>query len=90
MRLTLHHIDVFDLDRAAVAEIHHEHRKTDRRFRRRHRKHEQREYLADDVADERRKRHQVYIDSEQDQLDKSVQLIWGYVLQQSQFPYLSR
>src|SRR5450759_798110 len=70
MRLTLHQIDVFNRDRAAVAEVHHQHRKTDRRFRRRHREHEQREHLTDDVAEEGRKRHQVDIDREQDQFDR--------------------
>src|SRR6266478_4956061 len=70
MRLTLHQIDVFNRDRAAVAEVHHQHRQTDRRFRRGHRQHQQREHLADDVAQEGRERHQVDIHREQDQFDR--------------------
>src|SRR6266478_6924688 len=70
MRLTLHQIDVFNRDRAAVAEVHHQHRQTDRRFRRGHRQHQQREHLADDVAQEGRERHQVDVDGEQDQFDR--------------------
>src|SRR6266478_8295775 len=70
MRLTLHQMDVFNRDRAAIAEVHHQHRQTDRRFGRRHREHQQRKYLADDVAEEGRERHQVDIDSEQDQFDR--------------------
>src|SRR6202166_286613 len=68
--LALHQIDVFNRDRAAIAEVHHQHRKTDRRFRRRHREHQQRKHLADDVAKEGRERHQVDIDREQDQFDR--------------------
>src|SRR6267378_2240632 len=52
--LTLHQIDVFNRDRAAIAEIDHQHRK----------------HLADDVAKEGRERHQVDVDSEQDQFDR--------------------
>src|SRR3954452_23973076 len=70
MRLTHHQIDVFNRDRTAVAVVHHEYRKADRGFRGGHGQHQQREYLADDVAEERRKRHQVDIDREQDQLDR--------------------
>src|ERR1700730_7623070 len=66
----LHQIDVFDLDRAAVAEVNHQHRKADRRFRRGHREHEQRKHLTDDVAQEGRERHQVDVDRQQDQLDR--------------------
>src|ERR1700685_1950121 len=68
--LALHHIDVFNRDRAAVAEIHHQYCQTDRRLRRGHREHQQREHLADDVAEEGRERHQVDIDREQDQFDR--------------------
>src|SRR6202166_2004063 len=68
--LTLHQIDVFNRDRAAVAVIHHQHRKTDRGFGGGYREHQQREHLADDVAEEGRERHQVDIDSQQDQLDR--------------------
>src|SRR6476620_3092981 len=68
--LALHQIDVFNRDRAAVAEVHHQHCQTDRRLRRRHRQHQQREYLPDDVAEEGRKRHEVDVDRQQDQLDR--------------------
>src|ERR1019366_5136826 len=68
--LTLHQIDVFKRDRAAIAIVHDQHRKTDRRLRRRHREHQQREHLTDDVAQEGRERHQVDIDREQDQFDR--------------------
>ena len=47
----LHQIDVFNRDRAAVAEIDHQNGKPDGGFRRRDREHEQREDLADDVAE---------------------------------------
>src|SRR3954454_24060219 len=70
MRLALHQIDVFDRDRAAVAEIHHQHGKSDCSLGRRHRQHQQCEHLADDVAKEGRERHQVDVDREQDQLDR--------------------
>ena len=52
MRSALHQIDVFDRDRAAVAEIDDEDGKPDRGFRRRDREHEQREDLADEIAEE--------------------------------------
>src|SRR3954469_24298595 len=68
--LALHQIDVFDRDRTAVAEINHQHGKPDRRFRRRHRQHQQRKYLAHDVAEEGGERHQVDVDREQDQFDR--------------------
>src|SRR4051812_14667196 len=66
----LHQIDVFNRNRAAVAEIHDEHRKTDGCFRSGHGEHQQREHLADDVAEESRERHHVDVDREQDQLDR--------------------
>ncbi len=66
----LHQIDVFDRDRTAVAIEHHQHGQADRRFRRRHGQHQQREHLSDDVIEERRERHQVDVDGEQDQLDR--------------------
>src|SRR3569833_1204078 len=37
--LAFHQIDVFDRDRAAIAEVNHQYRKADRRLRRRHRQH---------------------------------------------------
>src|SRR5271163_1055134 len=66
----LHQIDVFNRDRPAVAEVHHQHGQTDRGFRRRDRQHHQREHLTYDVAQEGRERHQVDIDGQQDQLDR--------------------
>src|SRR6478752_2826843 len=68
--LALHQIDVFNRDRAAVAEIHHQYRQTDRRFRRGHREHQQREHLADDVAEESRERHQIDVHRKQNQFDR--------------------
>src|SRR5438034_10040902 len=68
--LALHQIDVFNRDGAAIAEIHHQHRKTDRRFRRSHREHQQRKHLADDVAEKGRERYQLDIDRKQDELDR--------------------
>src|SRR5947199_7683454 len=70
MRSALHQIDVLNRDRAAVAEIDHQDGETDRGFGRSDRQHQQCEDLADDVAEERRERHQVDIDGEQDQLDR--------------------
>src|SRR5438445_3476048 len=69
-RLTLHQIDIFNRDRAAVAEVHDQHRKTDRGLGGGHRQHEHRKDLPDDVAEEGRERNQVDVDREQDQLDR--------------------
>src|SRR6201994_576038 len=68
--LALHQIDVFNRNRAAVAEIDHENGKADRGFRGSHRQDQQRIDLPDDVADEGRERHQVDVDRKQDQLDR--------------------
>src|SRR4029079_19144044 len=68
--LAFHQIDVFDGNRAAIAEVHHQNRKSDRRFRSRDGQHQQREHLADDVAEEGRKRHQINVHREQDQFDR--------------------
>src|SRR6266404_5687651 len=70
MRSALHQIDVFDRDRTAVAEVDHQDRQADRGFGGGDRQHQKREYLADDVAQEGRERHEVDIDREQDQLDR--------------------
>src|SRR5690349_8547324 len=69
LRLTLHQIDVFDGDRTTIAEEYHEHRKTDRGFRGGDRQYQQRKYLADDVVQECRERHEIDVDRKQDQLD---------------------
>src|SRR6266478_8145932 len=66
----LHQIDVFNRDRAAVAEVNHQHGKTDRSFRGGDREHDQRKHLADDIAEEGRERYQIEVDGEQDQLDR--------------------
>src|SRR6266700_4186876 len=66
----LHQIDVFNRDRAPIAEVHHQHGQTDRRFRRGHCEYQQRKHLADNVPQECRERHQVDVDREQDQLDR--------------------
>src|SRR3954470_7484654 len=66
----VHHVDVFDRDRAAVAEIDHQDRKTDRGFRGRHGQHEHGEDLPHHVAEEMREGDQVDVDREQHQLDR--------------------
>src|SRR5262249_25727854 len=53
----LHQVHVFDRDRAAVAEIDHEDGKPDRGFGGRHGEHDQREHLADQIAQMGRERH---------------------------------
>src|SRR5277367_271610 len=70
MPLALHQIDVFDGDRAAIAEIGDQDGQPDRGFRRSHRQHQQRIDLADDVAEKTRERHQIEVDGEQDELDR--------------------
>src|SRR6185437_10658062 len=66
----LHHIDVFDLDRPAVAEIDDEDRQPDRRLGRRHGQHEHREDLAGKVLQSHGKGDEVNVDREQHQLDR--------------------
>src|SRR5437016_2767904 len=66
----LHQTDVFDRDRAAVAVIGDENGKADRGLGGGHREHDQREHLADQIAEMRRERHQVDVDREQNQLDR--------------------
>jgi hypothetical protein len=51
----LHHVDVFDRDRAAVAEEDDEDGEPDRRLGRRDGEHEQREDLPDEVAEKAEK-----------------------------------
>src|SRR5258707_8708286 len=67
--LALHRADIFDLDGAAITEIHHEEGEPDRRLGRRDRQHQHGEDLADDVALEDREGHEVDVDREQHQLD---------------------
>src|ERR687884_544432 len=68
--LALYYVDVFDRDRAAVAEVDDDDRQADRRLARSDREHEQREHLADEIAQEGRERDQVDVDREQHQLDR--------------------
>src|SRR3974390_1310538 len=68
--LALHEIDVFNRDRAPIAEESDQDGEADGGLRRRHREDEQRVDLADDIAEEGRERHQVDVDREQDQLDR--------------------
>src|SRR5215831_10089467 len=49
-RSAFHRVDVLDRDRASVAEINNEDRKTDRRFRCCNREHKHRKGLADQVV----------------------------------------
>src|ERR1700689_2612124 len=70
LRLALHQVNVFNRNRAAVAEIGDEDGEPDGGLRRRHREHNERIDLADDVAEESRERHQIDVDGEQDELDR--------------------
>src|ERR1051326_4585302 len=69
-RSALHHAHVFDPDRAAIAVIGDENGEADRGLGGGHREHDQREHLADQIAEMRRERHEVDVDREQDQLDR--------------------
>src|SRR5271156_205269 len=66
----LHHVDVLDPDRAAVAEIDDEDREADRRFRRRYGQHEHRKGLADQVVQKDRKGEEVKADRQQQRHDR--------------------
>src|SRR5258708_33488851 len=66
----LHHVDVGDLDRAAIAEIDDQDREADRRLGCRHGQHEHREDLADEVIEDGREGDKVDVDREQHQLDR--------------------
>src|SRR5579862_7287105 len=70
MPLALHQIDVFDRNRAAVAEISDENGETDSGLRRRNSEDDQGVDLAHDVAAEARECDQVDVDREQDQFDR--------------------
>src|SRR5690606_28248102 len=67
---TLHHVDVLDRDRAAVAEEDHENGEPDRRLGGRDGEHEQREHLPDQVAERGREGDEVDVDRKQDELDR--------------------
>src|ERR1043166_8969918 len=66
----LHQVHVFHRDRAAVAEVDDEDREPDRSLRGGNGEHDEREHLADQVAEMAGERHQVDVDGEQDQLDR--------------------
>src|ERR1700694_2637435 len=68
--LTLHQIDVFDRNRAAIAVIGDQDGKPDGGLGGSDREHQQCIDLADDVAEEGRERHQVDVDREQNELDR--------------------
>src|SRR5258708_19688602 len=64
-----HRVDVFDLDRSAVAEIDHQNGKADRRLGGGHGQHQHGEDLAHDIALEDREGDEVDVHREQHQLD---------------------
>src|SRR6516225_11082524 len=66
----LHHVDVFDPDRAAVAEIDDKDGEANRCLCRCHRQHEHREGLADEVVEKNHERDKVDADREQHHLDR--------------------
>src|SRR5271165_2825764 len=66
----LHHADVLDPDRAAVAEVDDEDGKPNRCLRRRDRQHEHRKGLADEVIQKDREGDEIDADREQHQLDR--------------------
>src|SRR5665213_730051 len=68
--LTPHHPDVLDPDRPAVAEINQQNGEPDSGFRRRHRQHEHREDLADQIVEHDREGNEIDVDREQHQLDR--------------------
>src|SRR3954447_23691014 len=65
-----HHVNVLDLDRAAVAEIDDENGEADRRLGRRYGQHEHREDLAGEVVEHDREGDEVDVDREQHQFDR--------------------
>src|SRR5215467_9766683 len=67
---TLHHVDVLDPDRTAVAEINDEDGEANRRLRRGDGQHEHREGLTDEVVQKNREGDEVDANSEQHQLDR--------------------
>src|SRR5213078_3193638 len=67
-RSALQCAQVFDVDRAALAEQHDEDREAYRRFRGSDSQHEEHEDLPVDVAQETRERHEIEVHREQQQL----------------------
>src|ERR1700724_1184429 len=70
MPSALHHVDVLDPDRTAIAEIDDEDGQAYRRFRRRYGQHEHREGLADEIVQKDREGDEIDADREQHQLDR--------------------
>src|SRR5579859_1363285 len=70
IRLALHPVDVFDGDGPAVTEEHHDDGQADRGFSRGDGQHEHGEDLSVQIPQEMRKRDEIDIDCEQDQLDR--------------------
>src|ERR1700753_2216218 len=70
VRSALHFIDVFNRDRTAVAEIDHQARQADRRFRRCDGQHEHDEDLTEQVAQEGGEGDEIDADRQQDQFDR--------------------
>src|SRR6056297_3626135 len=66
----LHHVDVFDVDGAPVAEEADEDGEPDCRLRRRDRENEKREDLPDQIAQIGRERHEIDVDGKQHQFDR--------------------
>src|SRR5271154_6151936 len=69
-RSALHRVDVFNRDRAAVAEIDHQDRQPDRRLRCGDGQHEHDEDLPEQVAQKGGEGDEVDADRQQDQLDR--------------------
>src|SRR5690606_35631372 len=65
----LHHVDVFDGDRTAIAEVDDQDRETDRRLGRGNGQYEHGEDLADEILQRPGERHEVDVHGEQHQLD---------------------
>ena len=79
-RLALHHVDVFDRDGAAIAEIDHQDGKPDRRLSGGHRQDEEGKDLPDQIAQLVRKGDEIDIDRQYDTFrDKSNR---DYLVQQ--------
>src|ERR1700676_3155799 len=66
----LHHVDVLDRDRAAIAVEGNDDGKPDRRFGGGDGEHDQGEDLADEIAQEGGEGDEVDVDGEQNQLDR--------------------
>src|SRR5437764_15182907 len=67
---TLHQIDVFDRDRAAIAEVGDENGEADRRLRCSHGEDEQSENLSHQIAQKGREGDEVDVNREENELDR--------------------